>query len=97
MRQCTPTENAAHIGNTTSSAIARLPAAAVAARPRAFAALAVGAVALGAMTIGALAIGRLAVGRARIKRLEIDELVVRTLRIAQAPQLPSQAGADRSG
>lgn len=97
MPQFTPTEHAARIGNTTSALMARVPPAAVAARPRAFAALAVGAVAFGAMTIGALAIGRLAIGRARIKRLEIDELVVRTLRIAQGPQLPSQAGADRSG
>lgn len=90
-----PTEIGSHIGNTTTSALARMSRAA--ASPRALGALAVGAVAFGALAVGAFAIGKLVIGRARVKRLDIDELVVRSMRVTQALQLPSQGGSERPG
>jgi hypothetical protein len=55
-------------------------------------ALALGAFAIGAVAIGAVAIGRMAIGRARIRRMEIDELTVRSLRITERIETPSNAG-----
>jgi hypothetical protein len=59
---------------------------------RAVGALGLGALALGALAIGAVAIGRIAIGRARIRRMEIDELTVRSLRITERLETPSNAG-----
>jgi hypothetical protein len=59
---------------------------------RAVGALGLGALALGAFAIGAVAIGTMAIGRARIRRMEIDELTVRSLRITERIETPSNAG-----
>jgi hypothetical protein len=61
---------------------------------RAVGALGLGALALGAFAIGAVAIGRMAIGRARIRRMEIDELTVRSLRITERLETPSNADPD---
>ena len=60
---------------------------------RAVGALGLGALALGAFAIGAVAIGRMAIGRARIRHLEIDELTVRSLRITERVDGPSNANS----